>query len=146
EASTLATELEITEGVQFDKGFISAHFATDAEEQRTTLDDAFVLLHNEKISALSDLLPLLEKVAEAGKPLLIIAEDVEGEALSTLVVNALRKTLTAVAVKAPFFGDRRKAFLEDLAVVTGAQVVSSEMGMKLSESGLDVLGKARRIE
>ncbi|WP_282769745.1 chaperonin GroEL [Saccharomonospora viridis] len=146
ESSTLATELDITEGVQFDKGFISAHFATNAEEQRAILEDAYVLLHREKISALADLLPLLEKVAEAKKPLLIIAEDVEGEALSTLVVNALRKTLTTVAVKAPFFGDRRKAFMDDLAVVTGAQVVSSEVGLKLSEVGLDVLGKARRIE
>ncbi|EHR49057.1 chaperonin GroL [Saccharomonospora marina XMU15] len=146
ESSTLATELSITEGVQFDKGFISAHFATNAEEQRAILEDAYVLLHREKISALADLLPLLEKVAEAKKPLLIIAEDVEGEALSTLVVNALRKTITAVAVKAPFFGDRRKAFLDDLAVVTGAEVISGEVGLKLSEVGIDVLGKARRIE
>ncbi|PXY17217.1 chaperonin GroEL [Prauserella sp. PE36] len=146
ESSTLATELQITEGVQFDKGYLSAHFATNPEEQRAILEDAFVLLHREKISALADLLPLLEKVAEAKKPLLIIAEDVEGEALSTLVVNSLRKTITAVAVKAPFFGDRRKAFLDDLAVVTGAKVISAEVGLKLSESGLDVLGKARRIE
>ncbi|ROS40335.1 chaperonin GroEL [Amycolatopsis thermoflava] len=146
ESSTLATELEITEGVQFDKGYLSAHFATDPEEQRAILENAYVLLHREKISALADLLPLLEKVAESKKPLLIIAEDVEGEALSTLVVNALRKTLVAVAVKAPFFGDRRKAFLDDLAVVTGAQVISSEVGLKLSEIGLDSLGTARRIE
>ncbi|EIE97478.1 chaperonin GroEL [Saccharomonospora glauca] len=146
ESSTLATELDITEGVQFDKGYLSAHFATNPEEQRAILEDAYVLLHREKISALADLLPLLEKVAEQKKPLLIIAEDVEGEALSTLVVNSLRKTLTAAAVKAPFFGDRRKAFMDDLAVVTGAQVVSSEVGLKLSEVGLEVLGKARRIE
>ncbi|NIH82621.1 chaperonin GroEL [Amycolatopsis viridis] len=146
ESSTLATELEITEGVQFDKGYLSAHFATDPEEQRAILENAYVLLHREKISALADLLPVLEKVAESKKPLLIIAEDVEGEALSTLVVNALRKTLVAVAVKAPFFGDRRKAFLDDLAVVTGAQVISSEVGLKLSEIGLDSLGTARRIE
>ncbi|GHE96128.1 60 kDa chaperonin [Amycolatopsis deserti] len=146
ESSTLATELEITEGVQFDKGYLSAHFATDPEEQRAILENAYVLLHREKISALADLLPILEKVAESKKPLLIIAEDVEGEALSTLVVNALRKTLVAVAVKAPFFGDRRKAFLDDLAVVTGAQVISSEVGLKLSEIGLDSLGTARRIE
>ncbi|ASR34143.1 chaperonin GroL [Prauserella marina] len=146
ESSTLATELDITEGVQFDKGYISAHFATNPEEQRAILEDAFVLLHREKISALADLLPVLEKVAEAKKPLLIIAEDVDGEALSTLVVNSLRKTITAVAVKAPFFGDRRKAFLDDLAVVTGAQVVAAEVGLKLSESGVEVLGKARRIE
>ncbi|EHR59489.1 chaperonin GroEL [Saccharomonospora cyanea] len=146
ESSTLATELDITEGVQFDKGYLSAHFATNPEEQRAILENAYVLLHREKISALADLLPLLEKVAEDKKPLLIIAEDVEGEALSTLVVNSLRKTITAVAVKAPFFGDRRKAFLDDLAVVTGAQVISSEVGLKLSEVGLDVLGRARRIE
>ncbi|PRX44011.1 chaperonin GroEL [Prauserella shujinwangii] len=146
ESSTLATELDITEGVQFDKGFISAHFATNAEEQRAILDDAYVLLHREKISALHDLLPLLEKVVETKKPLLIIAEDVEGEALSTLVVNSLRKTISVVAVKAPFFGDRRKAFLDDLAVVTGAEVIAAEVGRKLSESGLEVLGRARRIE
>jgi chaperonin GroEL len=146
ESSTMATDLEITEGVQFDKGFLSAHFATNPEEQRAILEDAYVLLHREKISALADLLPVLEKVVEAKKPLLIIAEDVEGEALSTLVVNSLRKTINAVAVKAPFFGDRRKAFMDDLAVVTGAQVVSSEVGLKLSEVGLDALGKARRIE
>ncbi|MEU6640942.1 chaperonin GroEL [Saccharomonospora sp. NPDC046836] len=146
ESSTLATELQITEGVQFDKGYLSAHFATNPEEQRAILEDAFVLLHREKISALADLLPVLEKIAEAKKPLLIIAEDVDGEALSTLVVNALRKTISVVAVKAPFFGDRRKAFLDDLAVVTGAQVVAAEVGLKLSEVGLEVLGKARRIE
>ncbi|MCP2165774.1 chaperonin GroEL [Goodfellowiella coeruleoviolacea] len=145
ESSTLATELVITEGVQFDKGFLSAHFATDQEAQEVVFENPYVLLHREKISALAELLPLLEKVAEAGKPLVIIAEDVEGEALSTLVVNALRKTLKTVAVKAPFFGDRRKAFLDDLAVVTGAQVISSEVGLKLSEAGLDVLGSARRV-
>jgi chaperonin GroEL len=146
ESSTLATELEITEGIQFDKGYLSAHFATNPEEQRAILENAYVLLHREKISALADLLPVLEKVVEAKRPLLIIAEDVDGEALSTLVVNALRKTITAVAVKAPFFGDRRKAFLDDLAVVTGGQVVSAEVGLKLSEIGLDALGSARRIE
>ncbi|MEU4802090.1 chaperonin GroEL [Actinosynnema sp. NPDC023587] len=145
ESSTLATELQITEGVQFDKGYISAHFATDLEAQETVFEDARILLHREKISALADLLPLLEKVAESGKPLVVIAEDVEGEALSTLVVNALRKTLRVVAVKAPYFGDRRKAFLDDLAVVTGAQVIAAEVGLKLSEAGLDVLGSARRI-
>ncbi|KAA9152580.1 chaperonin GroEL [Amycolatopsis acidicola] len=146
ESSTLATELDITEGIQFDKGYLSAHFATNPEEQRAILEDAYVLLHREKISALADLLPVLEKVVEAKKPLLIIAEDVDGEALSTLVVNALRKTITAVAVKAPFFGDRRKAFLDDLAVVTGGEVVSSEVGLKLSEIGLDSLGSVRRVE
>ena len=145
ESSTLATELQITEGVQFDKGYISAHFATDLEAQETVFEDARILLHREKISALADLLPLLEKVAESGKPLVVVAEDVEGEALSTLVVNALRKTLRVVAVKAPYFGDRRKAFLDDLAVVTGAQVIAAEVGLKLSEAGLDVLGSARRV-
>ncbi|MFC6089631.1 chaperonin GroEL [Saccharothrix lopnurensis] len=145
ESSTLATELQITEGVQFDKGYVSAHFATDLEAQETVFEDARILLHREKVSALAELLPILEKVAEAGKPLVIIAEDVEGEALSTLVVNALRKTLRVVAVKAPYFGDRRKAFLDDLAVVTGATVISSEVGLKLSEADLDVLGSARRV-
>lgn len=145
ESSTLNTELEITEGVGFDKGFVSAYFITDFDAQQAVLEDALVLLHREKISSLPDLLPLLEKVAESGKPLLIIAEDVEGEALSTLVVNAIRKTLKAVAVKAPFFGDRRKAFLDDLAVVTGGQVVNPDVGLVLREVGLDVLGTARRI-
>ncbi|BBY17428.1 chaperonin GroEL [Mycolicibacterium litorale] len=145
ESSTLNTELEVTEGVGFDKGFISAYFVTDFDAQEAVLEDALVLLHREKISSLPDLLPLLEKVAEAGKPLLIVAEDVEGEALSTLVVNAIRKTLKAVAVKAPFFGDRRKAFLDDLAIVTGGQVVNPDVGLLLREVGLDVLGTARRV-
>ncbi|AQT81383.1 chaperonin GroL [Mycolicibacterium litorale] len=145
ESSTLHTELEVTDGVGFDKGFISAYFVTDFDSQEAVLEDALVLLHREKISSLPDLLPLLEKVAQAGKPLLIVAEDVEGEALSTLVVNAIRKTLKAVAVKAPFFGDRRKAFLDDLAVVTGAQVVNPDVGLLLREAGLEVLGTARRV-
>ncbi len=145
ESSTMATELVITEGVQFDKGYVSAYFATDPETQQAVLEDTLVLLHREKISALNDLLPILEKVAQAGKPLLIVAEDVDGEALSTLVVNSVRKTIRAVAVKAPFFGDRRKAFLDDLAVVTGATVISSDIGMKLSEADLDALGTARRV-
>jgi chaperonin GroEL len=145
ESSTLSTELEFTEGVGFDKGFLSAYFITDFDAQEAVLEDALILLHRDKISALPDLLPLLEKVAEAGKPLLVIAEDVEGEALSTLVVNAIRKTLKAVAVKAPFFGDRRKAFLEDLAVVTGGQVVNPDVGLTLREVGLEVLGSARRV-
>ncbi|SNR37334.1 chaperonin GroEL [Haloechinothrix alba] len=144
ESSSMGTELDITEGVQFDKGYVSAQFATNPEEQRAVLENAYVLLTSEKISALNDLLPLLEKVIETKKPLLIIAEDIEGEALSTLVVNSLRKTLSAVAVKAPFFGDRRKAFLEDLAVVTGAEVISSELGRKLSETGIESLGTVRR--
>ncbi|GAY14987.1 chaperonin GroEL [Mycobacterium sp. shizuoka-1] len=145
ESSTLNTELEITDGVGFDKGFISAYFVTDFDSQEAVLEDALVLLHRDKISSLPDLLPLLEKVAQAGKPLLIVAEDVEGEALSTLVVNAIRKTLKAVAVKAPFFGDRRKAFLEDLAIVTGGQVVNPDVGLLLREVGLEVLGSARRV-
>jgi len=145
ESSTLSTELEITDGVQFDKGFLSAYFITDFDAMEAVLEDAYVLLHREKISSLPDFLPLLEKVAQTGKPLLIIAEDVEGEALSTLVVNAIRKTLRTVAVKAPFFGDRRKAFLEDLAVVTGAQVVNPDVGLLLREVGPEVLGTARRI-
>ncbi len=145
ESSTLSTELEFTEGVGFDKGFISAYFVTDFDSQEAVLDDALILLHRDKISSLPDLLPLLEKVAESGKPLLVIAEDVEGEALSTLVVNAIRKTLKAAAVKAPFFGDRRKAFLEDLAVVTGGHVVNPDVGLVLREVGLEVLGSARRV-
>jgi chaperonin GroEL len=145
ESSTLSTELEVTEGVGFDKGFISAYFVNDFDSQEAVLEDAVVLLHRDKISSLPDLLPLLEKVAESGKPLLIIAEDVEGEALSTLVVNAIRKTLKAVAVKAPFFGDRRKAFLDDLAIVTGGEVVNPDVGLVLREAGLDVLGSARRV-
>jgi chaperonin GroEL len=145
ESSTIDTELVITDGVGFDKGFLSAYFVTDFDSQEAVLEDVYVLLHRDKISSLPDLLPLLEKVAESGKPLLIVAEDVEGEALSTLVVNAIRKTLKAVAVKAPFFGDRRKAFLEDLAVVTGGQVVNPDVGLVLREVGLDVLGTARRV-
>jgi chaperonin GroEL len=145
ESSTLSTELEFTEGVGFDKGFLSAYFVTDFDSQEAVLEDALILLHQEKISSLPDLLPMLEKVAEAGKPLLIIAEDIEGEALATLVVNSIRKTLKAVAVKSPFFGDRRKAFLEDLAVVTGGQVVNPDAGLLLREVGPDVLGTARRV-
>jgi chaperonin GroEL len=145
ESSTMNTELEVTEGVGFDKGFISAYFITDFDSQEAVLEDALVLLHRDKIGSLPDVLPLLEKVAQSGKPLLIIAEDVEGEALSTLVVNAIRKTLKAVAVKAPFFGDRRKAFLDDLAVVTGGQVVNPDVGLTLRDVGLEVLGSARRV-
>ncbi len=145
EHSGLGTELEYTDGVQFDKGYISPYFATDPEAGEAVLENTLVLLVREKISALADLLPLLEKVLAESKPLLIIAEDVEGEALSTLVVNAIRKTFKVVAVKSPFFGDRRKAFIQDLAIVTGAEVVSSEVGLKLSDVGLEVLGSARRV-
>ncbi|MGV9710566.1 chaperonin GroEL [Gordonia sp. NPDC003424] len=144
EGSGLNTELEITEGVQFDKGYLSPYFITDADNQEAVLEDALVLLYRDKISSLPDFLPLLEKVVGAGKSLLIIAEDVEGEPLSTLVVNSIRKTLKAVAVKAPFFGDRRKAFLEDLAVVTGGTVITTDIGLSLSNVELDQLGTVRR--
>jgi chaperonin GroEL len=145
EAQTMSTELEFTEGMQFDKGYISPYFVTDAEAGETVFDDPYLLITTQKISTVSELLPVLEKVAEAGKPLVVIAEDVDGEALSTLVVNSIRKTFSAVAVKAPFFGDRRKAFLQDLAVVTGAQVIAPEVGLKLDQAGLDVLGRAGRV-
>src|SRR3954467_14889882 len=145
EGSTLATELEITEGLQFDKGYLSPYFVTDAESMEAVLEDTYILLHRDKISSIQDLLPLLEKVLGEGKPLLIIAEDVEGEALSTLVVNSIRKTVKVAAVKSPFFGDRRKAFMDDLAVVTGGQVVSEDVGLKLDQVGLEVLGTARRV-
>jgi chaperonin GroEL len=145
ESQTMTTELEFTEGMQFDKGYISPYFVTDAEAADAVLDDPYLLITTQKISAISELLPVLEKVVEAGKPLVIIAEDIDGEALSTLVVNAIRKTFVAVAVKAPFFGDRRKAFLQDLAVVTGAQVIAPEVGLKLDQAGLDVLGRAGRV-
>src|SRR5918911_284154 len=145
ESSTTAMELDFTEGMQFDKGYISPYFITDAERMEAVLEDAYVLVHQNKISAIAELLPLLEKVLQAGKPLFIVAEDVDGEALSTLVVNKIRGTFTAVAVKAPGFGDRRKAMLQDLAVLTGAEVVSPEVGLKLDQVGLEVLGTARRV-
>ena len=145
EAQTMTTELEFTEGMQFDKGYISPYFVTDAEAGEAVLDEPHLLITTQKISSVAELLPLLEKVAESGKPLLVIAEDVDGEALSTLVVNSIRKTFVAVAVKAPFFGDRRKAFLQDLAIVTGAQVIAPEVGLKLDQVGLDVLGRAGRV-
>jgi chaperonin GroEL len=145
ESQTLTTELEFTEGMQFDKGYISPYFVTDAEAGETVFDNPYLLVTTQKISSVSDLLPVLEKVVESGKPLVVIAEDVDGEALSTLVVNAIRKTFNAVAVKAPFFGDRRKAFLQDLAIITGAQVIAPEVGLKLDQSGLDVLGQAGRV-
>ncbi|ATQ28570.1 molecular chaperone GroEL [Rhodococcus ruber Chol-4] len=145
ESSTLQTELVVTEGVQFDKGFLSPYFITDIDAQQAVLEDAVILLYRDKIGSLPDFLPLLEKIAENGKPVLIIAEDVEGEVLSTLVVNSIRKTLKAVAVKAPFFGDRRKAFLDDLAVVTAGTVINSDVGLTLKDAGLDLLGSARRV-
>ncbi|MGY1916078.1 chaperonin GroEL [Blastococcus sp. HT6-30] len=146
ESNTLNTELDVTEGVQFDKGYLSPYFVTDQEAMEAVLDDALVLLVSGKVSALADLLPLLEKVlSTGGRPLLIVAEDVEGEALSTLVVNSIRKTVKVVAVKSPYFGDRRTAFMTDLAVVTGGQVVSEDVGLKLDQVGLEVLGTARRV-
>ncbi len=145
ESNTMGTELEFTEGMQFDKGYISPYFVTDAERMETVLDDPYILLHQGKISAIAELLPLLEKVIQAGKPLFILAEDVEGEALSTLVVNKIRGTFNAAAVKAPAFGDRRKAMMQDIATLTGGQVVSSEVGLKLDQVGLEVLGQARRV-
>ena len=145
EASTASVELEFTEGMQFDKGYISPYFVTDQDRMESVLDDAYILISANKISALAELLPILEKVSQAGKPLLIIAEDVEGEALSTLVVNRMRGVFTSAAVKAPGFGDRRKSMLQDIAILTGGQVVSSEIGMKLDQVALTDLGRARRI-
>jgi chaperonin GroEL len=145
EASTTGLDLEFTEGMQFDKGYISPYFVTNQDRMEAILEDAYILISGNKVSALSDLLPLLEKVAQASKPLLIIAEDIEGEALSTLVVNRMRGVFASVAVKAPGFGDRRKATLQDIAVLTGGQVISSELGMKLESVTLEDLGKARRI-
>ena len=145
EASTTALELEFSEGMQFDKGYISPYFVTDQDRMEAVLEDAYILLVSNKVSALAELLPLLEKVSQAGKPLLIVAEDVEGEALSTLVVNRMRGVFTSVAVKAPAFGDRRKSILQDIAILTGATVVSEEVGMKLEAATLEDLGRARRI-
>lgn len=145
EASTTALELEFTEGMQFDKGYISPYFVTDQDRMEAILEDAYVLISAGKISALAELLPVLEKVAQANKPLLIIAEDVEGEALSTLVVNRMRGVFTSAAVKAPGFGDRRKAMLQDIAILTGGQVISAEVGMKLDQVEISDLGRARRV-
>jgi chaperonin GroEL len=142
----LASELELVEGMQFDRGFLSPYFINVADKQRCVLEDVYVLLCDKKISAIHDLLPLLEKVAKAAKPLLVVAEDVEGESLAMLVVNSLRGVLKTCAVKAPGFGDRRKAMLEDIAVLTGARVVAEELGLTLERAGLDHLGRARRIE
>jgi chaperonin GroEL len=145
EASTTGLDLEFTEGMQFDKGYISPYFVTNQDRMEAILEDAYVLISANKISALADLLPLLEKVAQTSKPLLIIAEDIEGEALSTLVVNRMRGVFASAAVKAPGFGDRRKATLQDIAILTGGQVISSELGMKLDGVTIEDLGKARRI-
>ncbi|GHE00167.1 chaperonin GroEL [Streptomyces alanosinicus] len=145
ESNTFGLELELTEGMRFDKGYISAYFATDMERMEAVLEDPYILIANSKISSVKDLLPLLEKVMQSGKALLIIAEDVEGEALSTLVVNKIRGTFKSVAVKAPGFGDRRKAMLNDIAILTGGEVISEEVGLKLENTSLDLLGRARKV-
>ncbi|MCT1686931.1 chaperonin GroEL [Pseudoglutamicibacter cumminsii] len=145
ESNTFGLDLELTEGMRFDKGFISAYFVSDAERQETVLEDPYILIVNSKISAVKDIVPVLEKVMQSGKPLLIIAEDVEGEPLATLVVNKLRGTFKSVAVKAPGFGDRRKAMLADIAILTGGQVISEEVGLSLENTTLDMLGTARKV-
>ncbi|HKP03012.1 MAG TPA: chaperonin GroEL [Chthoniobacterales bacterium] len=145
EAKSIETSLDVVEGMQFDKGYLSPYFVTNAEAMEAILDNPYILIHEKKISSLKDMLPLLEKVAKAGRPLLIIAEDVEGEALATLVVNKLRGTLQVAAVKAPGFGDRRKAMLEDLAVLTGGQCITEDLGIKLENVKLDDLGRAKRV-
>ena len=145
ESNTFGIELEFTEGMQFDKGFLSPYFVTDPERQEAVLEDAYILMINGKISSVQELLPLLEKVMQTGKTLLTIAEDVEGEALATLVVNKIRGTFTSVAVKAPGFGERRKAMLQDMAILTGGQVVAEEVGLKLENTTLDLLGQARKV-
>ena len=145
ESNTFGLELELTEGMRFDKGYISPYFVTDTDRMETVLEDAYILIANSKITKIKDMLPILEKVMQSGKPLAIIAEDVEGEALATLVVNKIRGTFRSVAVKAPGFGDRRKAMLQDIAILTGAQVVSEEVGLKLEATTMDLLGRARKI-
>jgi len=145
ESNTFGLELELTEGMRFDKGYISAYFVTDTERMETVMEDAYILIANSKITNIKDLVPVLEKVMQTGKPLVIIAEDVEGEALSTLVVNKIRGTFKSVAVKAPGFGDRRKAMLQDIAILTGATVISEEVGLKLDQTTLELLGTARKV-
>ncbi|MGB9345885.1 MAG: chaperonin GroEL, partial [Ilumatobacteraceae bacterium] len=145
ESNTFGTELDFTEGMQFDKGYLSPYFVTDAERQEVVLEDAYILLNSAKISTVQAMLPTLEAVMQTGKPLVIIAEDIEGEALATLVVNKIRGTFNAAAVKAPGFGDRRKAMLQDMAVLTGGQVISEEVGLKLENVTLDLLGTAKRV-
>ena len=145
ESNTFGLELELTEGMRFDKGYISGYFVTDPERQEAVIEDAYILIVESKISSVKDLLPLLEKVIQSGKPLVILAEDVDGEALSTLVVNKIRGTFKSVAVKAPGFGDRRKAMLQDIAILTGGQVISETVGLKLETAGLELLGKARKV-
>ncbi|MSZ64467.1 MAG: chaperonin GroEL, partial [Actinobacteria bacterium] len=145
ESNTFGLELELTEGMRFDKGYISPYFVTDQDRMEVVLEDAYVLIANSKIANIKDLVPVLEKVMQSGKPLAIIAEDVEGEALATLVVNKIRGTFRSAAVKAPGFGDRRKAMLQDIAILTGATVISEEVGLKLDQAGLELLGRARKV-
>jgi chaperonin GroEL len=145
ESNTFGLELELTEGMRFDKGYLSPYFVTDTDRMETILEDAYILIVNNKISNIKDLVPLLEKVMQSGKPLAIIAEDVEGEALATLVVNKIKGTFRSAAVKAPGFGDRRKAMLQDIAILTGATVISEEVGLKLESAGLELLGRARKV-
>src|SRR5438132_846029 len=145
EAKSIETTLEVVEGMQFDKGYLSPYFVTNAEAMEAVLENPYILIYEKKISSLKDMLPLLEKVAKAGRPLLIISEDVEGEALATLVVNKLRGTLQVCAVKAPGFGDRRKAMLEDIAVLTGARPITEDLGIKLENVKLEDLGRAKRV-
>merc|ERR1711918_177773 len=145
EAKSLDTELDVVEGMQFDRGYLSPYFVTDAEKMKVSMDDPYILLHEKKISNLQDMLPLLEKVVQSGKSLLIISEEVEGEALATLVVNKLRGGLKVAAVKAPGFGDRRKAMLEDIAILTGGQVISEDLGIKLENVTMDMLGSAKKV-
>ncbi len=145
ESNTFGLELELTEGMRFDKGYISPYFTTDSDRMEAVLEDPYILIANSKISNIKDLLPILEKVMQSGKPLLILAEDVEGEALATLVVNKIRGTFRSAAVKAPGFGDRRKAMLQDIAILTGATVISEEVGLKLDQTTMDLLGRARKV-
>src|SRR5678810_327776 len=145
EAKSIETSLDVVEGMQFDKGYLSPYFVTNAEAMEAVLENPYILIHEKKISSLKDLLPVLEKVAKTGRPLLLIAEDVEGEALATLVVNKLRGTIQVAAVKAPGFGDRRKAMLEDIAILTGGRCITEDLGIKLENITLDDLGKTKRV-
>src|SRR5262249_15457995 len=145
ESRTMETQLEVVEGMQFDRGYLSPYFVTDPERMEAVLEDTYILIYEKKISSMKDLLPLLEQVAKGGRPLLIVAEDVEGEALATLVVNKLRGTLQAVAVKAPGFGDRRKAMLQDIAILTGGKAITEDLGIKLENIQLQDLGRAKKI-
>ncbi|HRU55464.1 MAG TPA: chaperonin GroEL, partial [Candidatus Sumerlaeia bacterium] len=145
EAKSIETKLELVDGMQFDKGYVSPYFVTDPEKMISELENCLILIYDKKIAVMKDLLPILEKVAQSGKPLLIISEDIEGEALATLVVNTLRRTISVCAVKAPGFGDRRKAMLEDIAILTGGKVISEEAGLKLENTRIDMLGKAKKV-